>query len=74
MATAAAICDNGGSRGRRFAAGFATIDAAEGGGGSSVDVLDVRLCVAAISPSFLYNPTVGIVQRTISRFLPPAEG
>jgi hypothetical protein len=43
---------------------FAMIEAAEGGGGSSVDVLDVLImCVAVISPCFPYKPTVGIVQR-----------
>ena len=49
--------------GRRRQRRFATMEAAEGagGGGSSVDVLDFRLCVAAISPSFPYKPTVGIV-------------
>ena len=47
--------------------------AAEGGGGSSVDVLDVPIMCGRNSPSFPYNPTVGIVQRQKSRFLPPVE-
>jgi hypothetical protein len=40
------------------------MEAAEGGGGISV-MFDI--CVAAISPSFPYKPTVGIVQRQKSR-------
>jgi len=51
-----------------------TIEVAEGGGGISVDVLDVLMMCAVISPSFTYKPTVGIVQRPRSRFLPPVEG
>jgi len=46
---------------------FATIEAAEGGGGSSVDVLDVLL-MCWISPCFPHKSTVGIVQRQKSRF------
>ena len=43
---------------------FVMIEVAEGGGGSSVDVLDVLImCVAVISPCFPSKPTVGIVQR-----------
>ncbi len=48
---------------------FATIEVAEGGGGSSADVLDVLImCGSVISPCFPYKPTVGIVQRQKSRF------
>ena len=43
----------------------------EGGGGSSVDVLDVPIMCGSDSPSFPYKPMVGIVQRQKSRFLPP---
>jgi hypothetical protein len=64
----AAICGGNLRRWRRRRA-------AEGGGGSSVDVLDVRNMRGSDSPSFLYKPTVGIVQRPKSRFLPSsAEG
>ena len=66
LATVVVICDDGGGKGRRRAA--------EGGGGSSVDVLDVPIMCGSDSPSFPYNPTVGIVQRQKSRFLPPVEG
>ena len=50
--------------------------AAEGGGGSSVDVLDVPIMCGRNSPSFPYNPTVGIGKRQKSRFLPlnPSAG